>query len=67
MNVANRIQSSHINNSEIIKNQEINQRFVEAVNYLLDACIVVSKADLADKLGIKPSKLSEIMNYIMNI
>lgn len=50
-----------------MKKEEINLRFVEAVNHLLDTRIVASKADLAEKLGIKPSKFSEILNYRMNI
>ena len=39
-----------------MKKEEINLRFVEAVNHLLDTRIVASKADLAENLGLKPSK-----------
>lgn len=47
--------------------KDINTRFVEAVNYLLNSNIASSKADLATAFGIKPSKFSEILNYRMNI
>lgn len=47
--------------------EDINTRFVEAVNYLLNSNIASSKADLATAFGIKPSKFSEILNYRMNI
>lgn len=50
-----------------MKKEEINIRFVEVVNYLLNNDIIASKADLASVLGIKPSKFSEILNYRMNI
>lgn len=50
-----------------MKKEDINLRFVEAVNYLLNTGIVSSKADLAGTLGIKASKFSEILNYRMNI
>lgn len=45
----------------------INNRFIKAVNYLLDEKIVESKGILASKLGIKASKFSEILNSRMNI
>lgn len=47
--------------------EDINIRFVEAVNHLLNSHIASSKADLATTFGIKPSKFSEILNYRMNI
>lgn len=50
-----------------MKKEEINIRFVDVVNYLLNSDIIASKADLATVLGIKPSKLSEILNFRMNI
>lgn len=50
-----------------MKKDEINIRFVDVVNYLLNSDIIASKADLATVLGIKPSKLSEILNFRMNI
>lgn len=45
----------------------INKRFIEAVNYLLSQNIVESKVNMAERLGIKPSKLSEILNSRMNV
>ena len=50
-----------------MKKDEINIRFVDAVNYLLNSNTITSKADLATVLGIKPSKFSEILNFRMNI
>lgn len=50
-----------------MKKEEINIRFVDVVNYLLNSDTIASKADLATVLGIKPSKLSEILNFRMNI
>ena len=50
-----------------MKKEEINIRFVDVVNYLLNSDAIASKADLATVLGIKPSKLSEILNFRMNI
>ena len=50
-----------------MKKEEINIRFVDVVNYLLNSDTIASKADLATVLVIKPSKLSEILNFRMNI
>lgn len=50
-----------------MKKEEINKRFVEAINYLITNKIVESKTVLAANLEIKPAKFSEILNYRMNI
>lgn len=47
--------------------EEINKRFVEAVNYLLSNNIVVGKGLISESLNIKASKFSEILNYRMNV
>jgi len=50
-----------------MKNFEIaiNERVIEAINYILSSKIEMSKADLAEKFGIKPAKFSEILNKRM--
>ncbi len=45
----------------------INQRFNESVNQLLENKILKNKADLAFKISIGASKLSEILNKRMSI
>lgn len=45
----------------------INQQFKMVVEVLLEKNFSKSKADLADKLGISPSKFSEILNNRMNV
>lgn len=50
-----------------MKKEDINKRFVEAINYLITNKIVESKTILAANLEIKPAKFSEILNYRMNI
>lgn len=45
----------------------INRRFIEAVDYLLSTGVVDSKGSLANNLGIKNTKFSEILNLRMNI
>jgi len=45
----------------------INQRFINYVNLLISERKVKSKAVVAEKVGIKPSKLSEILNNRMNV
>lgn len=47
--------------------EEINKRFVEAVNYLLSNNIVTGKGLISESLSIKASKFSEILNYRMNV
>jgi len=43
----------------------INERVIEAINYILTSKIEINKADFAKKLGIKPAKFSEILNKRM--
>ena len=43
----------------------INERVIEAINYILASKIELSKANLAERLGIKPAKFSEILNKRM--
>lgn len=47
-----------------MKNFEIaiNERVIEAINYILSSKIEPSKAKLADNMGVKPAKFSEILN-----
>ena len=51
--------------SELLSKDEINNRFLIAVRELLINKIVSNKATLADAFGIKPAKLSEILNERM--
>lgn len=50
-----------------MKNYEIdiNERVINAINYILASKIESNKAELADKFGIKPAKFSEILNKRM--
>ena len=50
-----------------MKNFEIaiNERVIEAINYILSSKIESSKAEFAEKLGVKPAKFSEILNKRM--
>lgn len=50
-----------------MKNFEIaiNERVIEAINFILSSKIESSKAELAEKLGVKPAKFSEILNKRM--
>ena len=50
-----------------MEKEPINTRFLEVVAYLLDNGSVKNKSDMADLLGIKPSKFSEILNQRMNV
>ncbi len=45
----------------------INQQFKQAVELILSRNYSKSKAELAEKLGISPSKFSEILNNRMNV
>lgn len=45
----------------------INQRFIFSVEYIISENIVEKKKDIADILGITPSKFSEILNERMNV
>lgn len=47
---------------QILSKEEINNRFLTAVQELLRNRIVSSKSTLADAFGIKPAKFSEILN-----
>jgi transcriptional regulator with XRE-family HTH domain len=40
----------------------INERVIEAINYLLSSKTEPNKAKLADNMGVKPAKFSEILN-----
>ena len=43
----------------------INERVIEAINYLLSSKTEPNKAKLADNMGVKPAKFSEILNSRM--
>lgn len=45
----------------------INQRFIEAVNYLILVKSVKNKSDLAENLKLSKSKFSEILKERMNV
>ena len=45
----------------------INSRFREVVNLLLSRNLIKSKRELAEKLGISSTKLSEILAERMNV
>ena len=40
----------------------INERVIEAINYILSSKTEPNKAKLADNMGVKPAKFSEILN-----
>ena len=44
---------------------DINNRTIRAIEYILDSRPDLSKSALADELGVKPSKFSEILNKRM--
>lgn len=46
----------------ILSKDEINSRFVRAVYAIIGNHLVSSKAALAESLGVKPAKFSEILN-----
>lgn len=50
-----------------MKKEDINIRFIEAVDYLLQSDVNISKGDIANSLAITPQKFSEILNQRMNI
>ena len=52
---------------QILTKNEINVRFIMAINAILDKKMVNSKVDLAESLNVKPSKFSEILNGRMNV
>lgn len=47
---------------KLLSKDEINKRFVRAVYAILSHDLVASKTDLAESLGVKPAKFSEILN-----
>lgn len=52
---------------QIISKTEINSRAVEALLAIIANDLVASKTDLAERLGAKPAKFSEILNYRMKV
>ncbi len=50
----------------ILSKPEINSRIVQALLAIVSNGLVASKSDLAECLGAKPSKFSEILNYRMS-
>lgn len=52
---------------QIISKTEINTRAVKALLAIIANGLVASKTDLAECLGAKPSKFSEILNYRMRV
>ena len=48
-----------------MEKEPINARFLQIITYLLENNLVRSKGELADILGVKPSKFSEILNNRM--
>ena len=51
---------------KILSKSEINNRVVEALLAIVANNLVQTKTDLAESMGIKPAKFSEILNYRMN-
>lgn len=51
----------------IISKDEINTRAVDALLAVIANGLVATKADLAECLGAKPAKFSEILNYRMKV
>lgn len=45
----------------ILTKEEINKRFITAVTAIMTNKLVSSKAGLAESLGVKPAKFSEIL------
>lgn len=52
---------------QIISKTEINARAVEALLAIISNGLVATKTDLAECLGAKPAKFSEILNYRMKV
>lgn len=50
----------------ILSKQEINSRFVTACHAILKCGLISTKSGLAESLGAKPAKFSEILNYRMS-
>ena len=51
---------------QILSKSEINSRVVEALLAIVANNLVATKTDLAERMGFKPAKFSEILNYRMN-
>lgn len=51
----------------IISKNEINSRAVQALLAIIANGLVATKTDLAECLGAKPAKFSEILNYRMKV
>lgn len=49
-------------NDEILSKDQINARFLEAIDAILVTRIALSKSALAEAFGVKPAKFSEILN-----
>ncbi|MBR1922169.1 MAG: hypothetical protein IJ838_00250 [Paludibacteraceae bacterium] len=49
-----------------MEKQSINRRFIASVNWIIDNGLARNKGELAELLGIKPAKFSEILNDRMN-
>ena len=52
---------------QIISKEEINSRAVKALLAIIANGLVATKTDLAEALGAKPAKFSEILNYRMKV
>ena len=48
-----------------MEKEEINDRIIDAINYILNCRDSLSKTELAKEFGFKPSKFSEILNKRM--
>lgn len=51
----------------ILSKEEINRRFITAVTAIMTNKLISSKTGLAESLGVKPAKFSEILNGRMNV
>lgn len=51
----------------ILTKEEINKRFIKAVTAIMANKLISSKTGLAESLGVKPAKFSEILNGRMNV
>lgn len=52
---------------QIISKEEVNDRAVQALLAIIANGLVATKTDLAERLGAKPQKFSEILNYRMKV
>lgn len=51
----------------ILTKEEINKRFITAVTAIMINKLISSKTGLAESIGVKPAKFSEILNGRMNV